>query len=87
MEGINRISDDANAIKYAEKLLQIYRESGERLDEYKLSIKLGEIYFDQSRYAQAMQVTKNALLISKEIGDTNGEASCCQNLGAFYRSH
>ena len=42
------IGDNTNAIKYAEKLLQIYRESGERLGEYKLSLKLGKLYFYQS---------------------------------------
>ena len=31
------ISDNTSAMKYAEKLLQIYHESGETLEEYKLS--------------------------------------------------
>ena len=31
------ISDNTSAMKYAEKLLQIHRESGERLEELKLS--------------------------------------------------
>ena len=30
------ISDNTNAIKYGEKLLQIYRESGERFEECKI---------------------------------------------------
>ena len=42
------ISDNTNAIKYAEKLLQIYRESGERLEECKLSTQLIEMYFHDS---------------------------------------
>ena len=41
----NRICDNASAIKYAEKLLLIYRESGKTLEEYKLSLKLVEMYF------------------------------------------
>ena len=75
-KALNHIKDKTNALKYAEKLLQIYRESGEILEEYKLSITLGPMYFNQSKYAQAIQLTKKALLISKEIGDGNGEARC-----------
>ena len=82
----NQISDKTNAIKYAEKLLQIYHESGEILEEYKLSKTLGRIYFDQSKYAQAIQLTEKALLISKEIGERKGEAACHMNLGNVYRS-
>ena len=81
-----RICDNTSAIKYAEKLLLIYRESGERLEEYKLSITLGGMYFHQSKYRQAKQLTEKALLISKEIGDRIGEASCYGNLGNVYTS-
>jgi len=33
------ISDNTDAIKYAENLLQIYHDNGERLEECKLSLK------------------------------------------------
>ena len=82
----HRINDKTNALKYAEKLLQIYRESGETLEEHKLSQTLGLMYSYQSKYVQAIQVTERALLISKEIGDRNGEAACYTNLGAMYFS-
>ena len=64
----SRINDDENSVKCAEKLLQIYHESGDRLMECNLSIKLGRIYFRQSKYSQAVQVYERALVISKEIG-------------------
>ena len=48
------ISDNTNAIKYAEKIVQIYRESGERHEECMLSIELAEVYCYQSEYAQAI---------------------------------
>ena len=67
LKACNRINDNTNAMKYAEKLLQIYRESGERLQEYKLSVKLGKMYFHQSRYTRAIQVTEKALLIVKKL--------------------
>ena len=82
----NGISEKTNALKYAEKLLQIYRESGERLEEYKLSLELGEMYFSQSKYKQAKQLHEKALLISKTIGDRYGEACCYQTLGNVYIS-
>ena len=79
------ISDNTNATKYAKKLLQIYRESDERLEEYKLSITLaGEMYFHQSKYAKAIQLTEKVSLISKE---GRKRVTCCSgNLNAFYDS-
>ena len=82
----NRINDNTNAMDYAEKLLQIYRESGAKLEEYKLSFTLGRMYFRQGRSTQAIQLTEKVLLISKEIGDRNGEATCYTNLGIVYHS-
>ena len=86
MEACNRIHDNTNATKYAEKLLQMYHESGERHEEYNISITLGMIYFRQSKYEQARQVTERALLISKQIGYRNGEAGCYTSLGIVYVS-
>ena len=82
----SRISDNKNAIKYAEELLRIYHESGERLKEYKLSITLGNMYFRQSNYAKAIQLSEKVLFISKEIGDRRVEASCHGDLGVLYAS-
>jgi len=80
------ISDNANAIKYAEKILQIYRENGERLEECELSLELGEMYFHQCKYPEAIQLYEEALLISREIGDRRGEAYCHVGLGVVYQS-
>ena len=82
----NRICDNTSAIQYAEKLLLIYRESGERLEECELSIALAGICVNQSKYRQAKQLSENALLISKEIGDRIREASCYKYLGCVYIS-
>ena len=57
-EACDRINDKTNALKYAEKLLQIYHESGETLEEYKLSETLGRMYFYQSKYVQAILLTE-----------------------------
>ena len=80
------IRDNTNAIKYGEKLLQIYRESGERSEECKLSIELIERYFHGTKYAQAKELCERALLTSKEIGDSRLEACCYGKLGAVYLS-
>ena len=58
------ISDNTNAMNYAEKLLQICRESGERLQEYRLSKVLAEMYLSRSKYANAKRLTEKLLQIS-----------------------
>jgi len=80
------INDNTNAIIYAEKLLQIYCQNGERLEECKLSTELTGMYLHDSKYAQAKQLSKKALLISTEIGDSKLEACCHGNLGTIYQS-
>ena len=46
------IKDNTNAIKHTENVLQIYRESGEKLAEWELSFDLAKMYFCQSKYAK-----------------------------------
>ena len=43
------INDNTNAIKFTEKTLQIYRESREKLLEYKLSFHLACLFFIELR--------------------------------------
>ncbi|XP_078352858.1 uncharacterized protein LOC144637674 isoform X1 [Oculina patagonica] len=80
------INDYTNAIKYARKNLQVFRECGKRLEECGISIILAALYLDQSRYVEAKDLSEKALLISAEIGDKNKEALCYVNLGAVYQS-
>jgi len=80
------ISDNTNAIKYAEELFLIYHEDGERLEKCKLSLKLAEMCFHQGKYPEAIQLSEKALLISREIGDRKTEANCHAIIGAMYRS-
>ena len=67
------ISDNTNAIKYA-KLVA------------KLSLNLSTMYFHENNFAPAKNLSQKALLISKEIGDKNGEASSHLILGEVYIS-
>jgi len=82
------ISDNTNAIKYAEKLLQIYHENGERLEKCELSLKLAVMYFHQGKYPEAIQLSEKALLISRETGNRKREASChlpCSRVSISWR--
>ena len=78
------ISDNTNAMNYAEKLLETCRESGDRVEEYLLSKVLAEMYFRQNNYTKVKGLSEEMLLISKEIRDRNGEASAYVILGTVY---
>ena len=78
------INDNTNSIKYAKQILQIYRDTGEKLAEYNLSFALANMHFDQSKYAEARDLYEKSLLIGTEIGDKYREACCYVNLGAVY---
>ena len=79
------ISDNINAIKYREKLVQICRESGERLEECQLGIQLAEMYLTQSKPLKAKDLYEKALSISKEISCRALEACCYSGLGTAYK--
>ena len=80
------LGDNTSAIRYAENILQIHRESGERLEECTLSICFALMFLLQSKYAQAKQLFEKALLISRDIGHREVEACCCGILGTVYLS-
>ena len=52
------ISDNTSAIRYAEEIIQIHRESGERLEECELSINLAVMFLHECKYAQAKKSPK-----------------------------
>ena len=84
-EASSLINDNTNAVKYAENILLIYHENGERLEECRLSLKLAEMYFHQCKYPEAIQLSEKALLISRKIGDRKREAQCRVNLGGLHQ--
>lgn len=65
------ISDYTNGIEYAEKVLYMFRECGDRLEECKLNSTLVTMYLRQSKYVEAKELCEKALVTSKEIGDKN----------------
>ncbi len=80
------IYDWTNAIKYATKILHVFRESGNSLKECKIRVALATLYFRQSKYKDVKEHSEKALLISTEIGDKNEEALCYEILGMVYHS-
>ena len=80
------ISDNINAIKYREKLVQICCESGERLEECQLGIQLAKMYLSQSKPLKAKDLYEKALSISKEISCRALEACCYSGLGTAYEA-
>ena len=80
------ISDNTNATEYTEKLVQICRESGERLEECQLGIQLAKVYLSQSKPLKAKDLYEKALSISKEISCRALEACCYSGLGTAYKA-
>ena len=61
-----------------------YRECAEKFQEALLSLEQGKFYQRQGKYQKAKDHFMNALSITKEIGDKNGEASSYGNLGIVF---
>ena len=79
------ISDYINAEKHARKLLPIFRDSGEKEQEGRLSLWLAEIYYRQSRFLEAKELYECAIKLMKAIGERKAEALAYGNLGAVSR--
>ena len=81
-----RISDNTNAITCGRKLLTIYREFGDRVQEGKVDMALANVFWNQSSYVKAKELYERAIIVMREIGDRAGEATCYGNLGAVFQS-
>ena len=79
------IHDCKNATKYVTKILHIVGKSGKRLEECSATIILARLYLHQSKYVEAEEHSKKALLISTEIDYQSGEALCYGILGEVYQ--
>ena len=68
------LPDYTNAIKYAKKLLVIYRKCGETAEEGKLTMLLADIYKGQCKYSEARKLYERAINIMKETDDKIAQA-------------
>ena len=85
-EAYRRVSDHTNAITYGRKLLTIYRECDEIVQEGKLSIKLAYIYQSQSKYAEAKELYERAIPVMQKTGNRRQEEIAIGSLGEVFYS-
>ena len=78
-QGINRQAKD-----YLETAVQLAREAGDTANEAYCILKLGAIFFYESRNRDAMEAFQQALPLYKKIGDLLGEANCIKNFGRIH---
>ena len=86
IKAYRRVSDYTNVIAYARKLLAIYRERGDTVEEGELSIVLALIYESQSMYADAKELYERAVTIMRKTGNRRGESIAYAGLGTVFHS-
>ena len=72
------VKDYGNAIKCGQKLLDISRESGDRITEGRAMFILVALNTSQSNHNEATELCAKALVILKETGEKELEAYCYQ---------
>ena len=80
------VSDHTNAIAYGNKLLAIYSECGDTVQEGLLSITLAKIYRRQRMYAEAKQLFERAIPVLRATGKRREEAVSFRELGYVFQS-
>ena len=80
------INDHARAIECGKKLQLILRECSEKEKELIVTCKLAYLYYRQSKYKEAQQLYEEAIRITIETGERNGEGACYGNLGTVFLS-
>ena len=75
------VRDRTNAIVYGRKLFNILHECGEMVQEGALSMTLAQIYWSQSKYAEAKELYEMAIPVMQKTGNMEKEAHAYQNLG------
>ena len=75
------IPDPTEALIYGRKLLDIYCRCDKKEEARNLLISLANIYRQQHRYLEAIELCKKAINITKEIGDRKNEAYANEAVG------
>ena len=78
------LNDHTSAINCGRKLLDFLRVFGLRNKEGELTFQLAKLCGLQSKYKEAKENYKQALIIMIETGNREGEAACYGNLGTVY---
>jgi tetratricopeptide (TPR) repeat protein len=64
---------------------KLMRELGDRHGEGNSFMGLGNVYYSQGRWAQAIKRYQESLRIFRELGDRHGEGWTLNNLGLVYK--
>ena len=76
-------TDYTNTAKYGWKLLDIYRECGNTVEEGNLTLILANIYELQFNYEEARELYKKGINTMRETGDKNAEAYAYGRFGTM----
>ena len=79
-----RVSDNTKAIACGRKLLTIYRECDDTVQEGEFTFALAEIYESQRIYAEAKELYQTVITIRQKTGDRRGEAIAFGRLGIVF---
>ena len=77
------IRDYPKAIHYGTKLLDLFRETGERFEEGRLSLAVATIFHCQRKYVEAQDLYEKAVKIMIETGNREDEAHAYVLLGGM----
>ena len=80
------VSDYANALRYGRKLLLIFHDTGDMVNEGQMSLTLGRICHSQNNLKEALEFYERAIDISVQTGDRKLEAEAYRNLGVLFNS-
>ena len=84
-EAYRRVNDHTNAIMYGGKLLAIYCECGDTVQEGVLSTEIPHMYTSQSMYAEAKQLLDRAIPVIRTTGKIRLEAIAYGGLGNVFQ--
>ena len=89
VDGLGRTYADEGqgreALKYFEKALPVFQQSGERAGEALVLNDMGPAYAEVGQKQKALESLNQALAIWREIGSREGEALTLNNIGRVYR--
>ncbi|HVN94575.1 MAG TPA: tetratricopeptide repeat protein [Terracidiphilus sp.] len=89
LDGLGRTYADEGqgreALKYFEKSLPIFQQSGERVGEALVLNDMGPAYAEIGQKQKALESLNQALAIWREIGSRQGEALTLNDIGRVYR--
>ena len=85
-DGYTLIKDHTRAVECGKKLHVTLHNSGRKEEEGMILLKIANIYYQISKYKEAIQFYEKALGIMIEAGNNRGVGICYGNLGTVFKS-